>query len=113
MTDSHDLPQRSMTNGGDMGLGMALGRLQATLDHQTPILANINQNIEALPQAIASQLKTYSITSAQDAPTTSQPKISDYTDLVKALAWLALILGVLLKRIAFPDAAAYLKGMLG
>ena len=101
-------------NGTDMGLGMALGRLQSTLDHHTPILIKIEQNLERLPTAIASQLATSTSASAADAHTTGpSPKISDYTDLVKAMAWLALILGVLLKRIAFPDAAAYLKGMLG
>ena len=101
-------------NGRDIGLGMALGRLQATIDHQTPILVEIASGIKALPTQIASQLEKSSPESVHGAPTTiSMPKLSDYTDLAKALAWLALIVGVIFKRIAFPDAAGYLKGLLG
>lgn len=110
MSDFHEPQQPWQTNGSrDMGLGMALGRLQSTLDHQTPILVNINKNLEDLPGAIASQLKTYSTTSVPGAPTIFDP--SKWAELLKAALPVIIVLGAIFKRINLPDWQGLIKSL--
>lgn len=92
-----------------MGLGMALGRLQATLDHQTPILVAINTNLANLPQQIASQLNKSTTQSAPDAPTITDP--SKWAELLKAALPVIIVLGAIFKRINLPDWQGLLKSM--
>ena len=104
-----------LRNGTDMGLGMALGRLQATLDHQTPILVQINGNLQALPDRIASQLKTSSTTSAAGAPTTFDlsKTLDSFKGMLGALLPVLIVLGAIFKRINLPDWQGLLRSMSG
>lgn len=107
--DYPESPQPSQVNGTrDMGLGMALGRLQATLDHQTPILVQIAAGI----QKMSTQLEKSSPTSAPAAPTTSStPKVSDFTELLKAALPVIIVLGAIFKRINLPDWQGLIKSL--
>lgn len=113
MTDWRESHRPWPSNGTEVQIGVLLGNIQAENRQQTAILVKISESLTALPLQIASHLPTHLTPSASAALTTSGPKLSDYTDLIKAMAWLALIIGVIVKRIAFPDAASYIKGMLG
>ena len=95
-------------------MGVLLGRIQMANEQQTAILLRISDSLAALPDQIASRLPTPSALSVAAAPTTQQPmKMSDVTDLLKAAGWILLLLGVIFKRIAFPDAAGFVQSMLG
>lgn len=101
-------------NGSDVSMGVLLGRIQAANEQQTAILLRISDSLATLPDQIASRLPMPSTVSVAAAPSTTQPmKMSDLTDLLKAAGWILLLLGVIFKRIAFPDATGFIQSMLG
>jgi hypothetical protein len=115
MTGWNQSPQPFSPNGSDVNMGVLLGRIQMANEQQTAILLRISDSLAALPDQIASRLPTPSAPSAPAAPTTTPqfPKMSDLTDLLKAAGWILLLLGVIYKKIALPDAAAIISKMVG
>lgn len=95
-------------------MGVLLGRIQMANEQQTAILLRISDSLAALQDQIASRLPTPSAPSAPAAPITTPPmKMSDLTDLLKAAGWILLLVGVIYKKIALPDAAMIISKMVG
>jgi hypothetical protein len=112
MTGWNQSPPPYGPNGSDVNMGVLLGRIQMANEQQTAILMRISDTLTTLPDQIASRLPTSSPTSAPAAHITAQPmKMTDVTDLLKAAGWILLLVGVMLKKIAFPDAVSLIQKM--
>lgn len=121
MTHDYNGSPPRWTNSGEIELGMALGRILAGSERQTTILVEINSNLSNLPEKIASQLKTSSTTSVQNAPITHWPAIIDslkglmqvMVEALKAFLPILIIVGAITKKIVMPDIGQLLKASLG